>query len=248
MQQYENIYDKIQELLGSIPGNVTILEQQIDADTQLEFYNYSKTMGDSFDADEVLKNRNTIFDLDLGIDDKKHLMVQLANIDSIEAYRTLEKFLNDSQDQLKEWALLAFQECRLLIESKLLDKSQVLISTGLGGKGLKLRYFTVLLTSNGQRYTPFEKKIITDEIRFAIKRAKGEIEQIRFDKELCTILTVIPLQIPVQGLFDELIQECNQYGEFLNRDYIITNVKIIPTSQIRKMIGYDRIKNKTRKN
>ena len=98
------------------------------------------------------------------------------------------------------------------------------------------------------RGTKSEKKIITDEIRFAIKRAKGEIEQIRFDKELCTILTVIPLQIPVQGLFDELIQECNQYGEFLNRDYIITNVKIIPTSQIRKMIGNDRIKNKTRKN
>ena len=247
MGQYDNIYDKIQELLGSIPGNVTILEQQIDADVQLEYYNYTQKLEDSFNPEEVLKNRETIFSNDITLDHKKHLLVQLANIDSIEAYRTLEKYMNGSQDQLKDWAKLALQECRLLLESKLLDKSQVLISTGLGGKGLKLRYFTVLLASNLKHYSAFEKKIVTEEVLFAIKKSKGELEQIQFDKELCTIISIIPLQIPVQGLFDELINECNQYGDFLNPDYIITNVKVLPNNQIRKMIGYSRIKNKTRK-
>jgi hypothetical protein len=247
MEQYENIYDKIQELLGNIPGNVTILEPQIDADLQLEYYNCAKKLEDNFNPEEILKNRETIFHHDLNIDDKKHLMIQLANIDSIEAYRTLEKYMNGSYDQLKDWATLALHECRLLLESKLLDKSQVLISTGLGGKGLKLRYFTVLFTSNRKHYSSFEKKIITEEFRFAIKKSKGELEQIQFDKELCTMVSIIPLQVPVQGLFDELIRECNQYGDFLNPDYIITNVKILPNSQIRKMIVHSRLKNKTRK-
>jgi hypothetical protein len=247
MEQYENIYDKIQELLGNIPGNVSILEQQIDADVQLEFYNCAKKLENSFNPEEVLKNKETIFDHDVTLDDKKQLLVQLANIDSIEAYRTLEKYTNCTQDQLKDWATLALQECRLLLESKLLDKSQVLISTGLGGKGLKLRYFTVLIASGRKQFSAFEKKIVTKEISFAIKKAKGEPEQIRFNKELCTLISIIPLQIPVQALFDELIRECNQYGNFLFPDYIITNVKLLPDSEIRKIIENSRIKNKTRK-
>jgi hypothetical protein len=247
MGQYDNIYDKIQELLGNIPGNVTILEQQIDSDVQLEFYNYARKLEDCFDPKEVLGRREALFGNDLTLDDRKQLLVQLANIDSIEAYYTLDKYMNGSQDQLKDWATLALQECRLLLKSKLLDKSQVLISTGLGGKGMKLRYFTVLLASNGKHYSAFEKKIVTEEVRFAIKKSKGELEQIQFDKELCTIISIIPLQIPVQFLFDELINECNQYGDFLNPDYIITNVKVLPNNQIRKMIGNSQIKNKTRK-
>jgi hypothetical protein len=247
MAQPDNIYDKIQELLGDIPGNLTILEQQIDADVQMEYYNYAKNIDDGFDPDEVLKNRETIFRQDLTIDDKKHLLVQLANIDRIEAYQTLEKYMHGSPDQLKDWATLAWQECRLLLESKLLDKSQVLISTGLGGKGLKLRYFTILLTANGRPYSAFEQKIVSDEISFSIKKSKGELEYIRFDKELCTILSIIPLQVPVEGLFDELIRECNQYGDFLNPDFIITNVRVLSNAQIRKMIRQTRIKNKTRK-
>jgi hypothetical protein len=224
MGQSDNIYDKIQELLGNIPSNVSILEQQIDAEVQLEYYKYAQNITADFNPDEVLRNRDIIFQQDLTNDDKKLMLVQLANIDSIEAYRTLEKYVHCTHDQLKDWATLAMQECRLLLESKLLDESQVLISTGLGGKGLKLRYFTVLLSVNGKHYSAFEKKVVT---------------------ELCTILSIIPLQIPVQGLFDELINECNQYGNFINTDYIITNVKIFPNNQIRDMIDHARLKSKT---
>ncbi len=42
--------------------------------------------------------------------------------------------------------MLAFQENKMLLESSLLDENQILISTGLGGKGMKLRYFTVMQT------------------------------------------------------------------------------------------------------
>jgi hypothetical protein len=61
------------------------------------------------------------------------------------------------------------------------------------------------------------------------------------------MLSIIPLRIPVQGFFDEFIRECNQYGKFINADYIITNVKIIPNNEIRKIIGHSRLKNKPRK-
>ncbi len=247
MEKWDNIYDKIQELLGNIPGNVSILEEQIDADVQAEYYNYTQSHKENLNPEEILEKRDTIFLQDIPVEDKKHLLVQLAGIDSIEAYRTLEKYSGDSKNMLKDWAKLALQECRLLIESKLLDKSQVLISTGLGGKGLKLRYFTVLIANGNEKYTPFQKKIMADEISFAIRKSKGEIEKISFNRELCTLVSIIPLQVAIQSLFDDIIAECNQYGDFINPDYIITNVKIIPNSEVRKIINQSRHKNKTRK-
>ena len=232
-----NIYDKIQELLGDMPGNLNILEQQIDVDIQMEYYHYSKKYEENIDVDEVLKNRDLIFQPDLTLQKKKQLLVQLANIDDIEAYRTLEKYIKGTGNKLKDWAILALQENRLLIESKLLDKSQVLISTGLGGKGMKLRYYTVLLSLSGKSFSGFQKKIISEEVSFSFKKSKGEIEQIVFDKEICTILSIIPLQVPVNKLFDDILKECNNYGNFLNNDYLITNVKIIPNDQIRKIVN-----------
>lgn len=243
MEQYENIYDKIQELLGGISGNVSILEEQIDADVQLEYYNYTQNIKNPADREEVLKNMHTLFHQDLTLEAKKNLIVQMAGIDSIEAYRTLEKYY-ENQTQLKDWAMLAMQECRLLIESKLLDKNQILISTGLGGKGMKLRYFSVLLSANDEPYNSFHKKIITGELNYMMRRKHGELEKIRFSKELCCITSMIPLPVSVQGFFDDLIQECNNYGNFINKDYIITNVKVIPTREVRALICRSRLKNK----
>lgn len=237
LARYENIYDKIQELLGVIPGSVSILEQQIDSDLQMEYYNHAEKLKKKFDTEYVLKNRDSVFEEDQSVEDKKDMMVKLASIDSIEAYRTLEKCTGTMSDHLKDWAILALQENRLLLESKLLDQNRILISTGLGGKGLKLRYFAVLVSSSGQSFSDFDRKIILNEIRFAIKKSGGELEDIQFDEELCTVLSIIPLQVAVQKLYDDIIQECNHFGDFIKKDYIITNVKVIPNGEIRQLTG-----------
>jgi hypothetical protein len=244
MAEANTIFGKIQELLGEISENLTILEEQIDADIQLEYFNFADNIDENLNSEEVLKNKDLIFRHDLTVEEKKHLLVQLANIDSIEAYRTLEKYLHEPDDILKDWTKLALQESKLLIESKLLDQCRVLISTGLGGKGLKLRYFVVLITKTGDCYTEFEQKIVTSELKFSIKSTNGELEHIRFDKELCSIVVVIPLKIAVQDLFESIIKECNQYGEFLDSDYFITNVRILTSDDIRTMISQNRIKEK----
>jgi hypothetical protein len=247
MEHCDNIFDKIQELLGCIPGTVSILEEQIDADIQLEYYNCSCRLKNTFIREEVLKKRELIFTSDIGTEDKKDLIVKLASIDSVDAYRTLERFATTSETPLKDWAMLAFKENKLLLESKLLDKSQVLISTGLGGKGMKLRYFTVFFCNKLKSFSRFQRKLIEDEFAYAITKSFGEPENISFDKELCTMLSIIPLQVSVQRLFDNLIDECNQFGNFIRSDYIITNVKIIPNNEVRKITS-GAIKQKTREN
>jgi hypothetical protein len=245
MSESDNIFSTIQKLLGNIQGNIAIMEQQIDADTQIEFFDYVNKLSTDFNPDEVLKHRDHLFRHDLTVEDKKSLMVQLANIDNVNAYRTLEKYLLVPNNDLRDWAILALQENKLLLESKLLGENHVMILTGLGGKGLKLRYFTVLITANGKAYSEFEKEILTKEVKFSIKKSKGDLENILFDEELCTILSVIPLYVPVHNLFNELIHECNHYGNFLNTDFMITNVRILANDQIRKLVKQTKLNHKT---
>jgi hypothetical protein len=245
-ERADNIYDKIREFLGTIPGNLAVLEQQIDTDVQLEYHHLAEKEADHVDPARVQQIRKDLFKPELSVTKKKKLLVQLAKVGSIESYRTLEDFFITAGTELKDWVTLALQENKMLLESNLLDENQVLISTGLGGKGLKLRYFTVLLTATGHEFNGYQKKMVESEMQLTLKKCSGEMESIHFDKELCSIISVIPLQIPIQSLFDKFIEECNQYGNFLNTECLITNVKILTGRQIRTMMRKGKIEKKTR--
>ena len=236
MMENENIYDKIQELFGDVNGQLSILEDQIDLKVQNEYFSYSKIANKELDPDEVIKNKDEIFQADLSVEDQKNLLVRLAAIDDIEAYRTLEKYVKEPDPSLRDWAYLALQESRMLIESKILDVNQILISTGLGGKGLKLRYFTALISSDKEPFNPLQQRIIREELEFYLGRSGGELEKIIFDIEICSLITIIPLKIPVQTLFDTVIKECNILGDFIQQEYVINNVKILTSEEIRVCI------------
>jgi hypothetical protein len=232
----ENIYDKIQEFLGNVKGQLSILEDQIDPDVQMEYYKYVKKISNESTPEDVVKIKDAIFSQDLPFEDHKNLLVRLASVDDIEAYRILEQYVKEPHPGLRDWATLALQENRMLIESKILDENQILISTGLGGKGLKLRYFTALISSDKSPFTSLQQKIIHEEVKFLLERSGGELEDISFDKEICSLISIIPLKIPVQTLFNKVIKECNVLGDFIQQDHVINNVKILTSKEIRVCI------------
>ena len=236
MKGNENIYDTIRNLFGDLNNNLQVLEDQIDINTQTESFEYLKNHNLTINPEDVIKNKEDIFQNNISIEDKKCMLVKLASINSIEAFRTIERYLKEPNHNLRDWAKLAFQESKLLLESKLLDENQVLISTGLGGKGLKLRYFTVILSDTGENLSKIQKKIINSELDYIFKKHSAEVEKISFQDDICIILSVIPLNVPVRNIFDTLIKECNQFGSFLNKYYLITNVKILTINEIREFI------------
>jgi hypothetical protein len=237
----DNIYDKIKEFLGTMTGNVAVLEHQIDADIQLEYNHLAEQEMDLSNPDEILQKKDTLNSPGYSIDYKKKYLIELARIGTVESHQILEKYITLPDKELKEWAMLAFQENKMLLESSLLDENQILISTGLGGKGLKLRYFTVLQTVSGKDFSEYEKKLVKSEMQFSLKNNHGELESIHFNRELCRVLSVIPLHIPIQPLFDKVIGECNLYGNFLDQECLITNVKILTGRQIRNLMTKTRI-------
>ncbi|RPJ75816.1 MAG: hypothetical protein EHM20_08345 [Alphaproteobacteria bacterium] len=231
----------LNEYLELSENSINLSEESIDNEIQLEFIECSKANEKMLSADEIIQRKEQIFDKALSTDQKKILLGQLASISNIEAYRTIERFLKEPNSKLYEWTYLALMANRLLIESHLLEENKVLITTGLGGKGHKLRYFIVFFTDDGSPITKLQQKIICNELNFALKKFGAEIEDIIFEDGFASFLTVVPMKVPVQILFDSIIKECNEFGGFLFDDYIITNSKVLSIEEIREFLAVKNI-------
>jgi hypothetical protein len=232
----ENLHDKIQQILGGLQGNFNILEEQIDIDVQMEYFESSKEIKNTLDREETLRNMEELFSDSFSIDQKKALMVRLASIDKVEAFRVLERYRLNPDPLLKDWALLAMQESKMLLESTFLEESKVFISTGLGGKGQKLRYFIVLLAKEGIVIDDIKKKIIHSETGYNFKKYDAEIEELKFSGTFSTLKVIIPISAQIQDMLEVTIENCNQFGDFMQMNFIVTNVKELSDEEIAEVL------------
>ena len=232
----ENIYDKIQEIFGEVPGSFSILEEQIDIDLQMEYFEFSRGIKKDLDNGAILERKEEIFDLSGSTEERKSLFAQLASLEDVSAYRTIERYLKEGHKDLRNWAILALQESRMLLESKLLEENQVFISTGLGGKGSKLRYFVVLISKEEDGFSELQKKIIKNEFEDILAKGDAEIEKVDFPAPFATLVVMVPLKVALKDVFRSAIAECNQYGNFMKSNFIITNVKELNLAEIRDFL------------
>ena len=237
----ENVYNRIQEFFGGLNNNFSLMEDPVDVAVQMSYFETSGRLRGAMDEKTVLSNKNELFNPLISPDNKKLLLVQLANVPHPEIFRTLEKYAQNPDAGLEEWSKLALQENRLLLESDLLDdqRGQVFIATGLGGKGHKLRYFVVLINKNGGDLKPFEQKVVQDEMSYALQKYDSELEQLNFMNHYTTMRVVVPISSDLTRLFREGIDECNQFGDFLSPDFIVTNMKEFSEEEIQEALTGD---------
>ncbi len=237
----ENVYRKIQEAITSLPENFSILEEQIDVELQLEYFNYVRELKEVFSEEIILQHQWDLFNPAVPIDEKKNILVLLASQDKVESFRTIEKYAKNPDPELREWSILALQESRMVLQSSLMDEQQVYISTGLGGKEHKLRYFVVFIGNDTiEKYSAVQKKLIKNELEFAVQKNHGLVEEISFDENLAISTLLLPVKSDIQSVFNSIIYECNQYGDFVRHDIIITNVKRMSVVEIRRFINSDK--------
>lgn len=233
----EQFYQNIQKALESLPDNFSILEERIEIEVQMKYFEFSKNIRKLNISAECFENREELFLPDISEDRKKDILSAIASIDDVKAYRTIEKFAKESESNLRQWAVLALQESRMLIQSSLLDEQQVFISTGLGGKGKKLRYYVVFINNNRHDIlNNTQQKLLREELIFELNGNDGEFETMDFMEGFSTSLVVLPLRTDIKKVFQNIIDECNQYGNFLDDDLIVTNVKIMSRSEIVQLL------------
>ena len=234
----ENIfYDNIQKALENLPENFNILEEKIDMEVQMKYFEHSAKERDDDKLNELFENRAELFDSGTDDDRKMEILSGIAVVDDVAAYRTIERYLEETeQGMMRHWAILALQESRMLLQSSLLEEQQVFISTGLGGKGKKLRYFVVFIHKNGDELNSTQAKLIRDELIFELKKWDGEFEVADHTSEFSTAQIMLPLKVDIRQVFRNIMDEFNQYGNFLKDVFIVTNVKVMSEKEIRQLL------------
>lgn len=228
-----NPFEQIQRFFKDFKGDINIIDEKIDVHLQMEYFEMSKEFRDKPELSDWQEQMIILNDESIDINTKKRFLSQIAAINDVKAYRAIEKFVNEANPDLRHWTLLALQESRMLLQSKLLDQSQVLVSTGLGGKEGKLRYFFVLFNRENETYSEVQQKIIKNEFSYVFKKFSSDIEEINFYENIATVLGLVPLTIPIQDIFVKALSEINQFGNFVRENCIITNVRIMSVDEIR---------------
>ncbi|WP_423127001.1 hypothetical protein [Gaoshiqia sp. Z1-71] len=233
----KNNLKKIQEAIDSLPDNFSILEEQIDVDLQMEYFDFAKDKRNNEVIDDFALAEQELNAPDASVGQKKQLLVRLASHDHVEAFRIIERFHKNNEGVLRDWAVLALQESRMILQSSLLGEQQVFISTGLGGKGKTIRYFIALMKNDVEEaFTETQRKVVSNEFQFFLSKVEGELEEISFQEGLAFGLFLFPLKKNLQEIFKSFIDECNQYGNFLREDVIITNVKKLTVQEIKDFL------------
>jgi hypothetical protein len=231
-------YNNIQKALEDLPGNFNILEEKIDIGVQMKYFEFSRKLRKRSDLEEFFEKREELFLPETDKKRKMEILAALAAYDDVQAFRTIEKFANKPDADLKDWAILSLQESKMLMQSSLLDEQQVFISTGLGGKGQKLRYCVVFINTDREgMLNKTQQKLVKNELIYLIEKEEGEFEVISYFEGFSTALVLLPLTADLKTLFHKVIGECNQYGNFLQEDMIVTNVKDLSRGEIIQLLN-----------
>lgn len=209
----------------NVMDNFTLIDEPIDLSAQKEYFSFSETIDfDNVDYKDVLTGSDRLFDKDTPIESKKKILILLAHLGTPESSKILERYLKSSEANLRDWALLSLKECRMFVESVLLKEEGGFISTGLGGKDNKLRYYFIVSSKKGLPFSDSHRNILKREFETASHKHKSEIEEINFEATYAMIGMLIPMDIAVGEIIEEGISECNNIGEFLSLGYYVTNV------------------------
>ncbi|MDA3930147.1 MAG: hypothetical protein PF541_14450 [Prolixibacteraceae bacterium] len=228
----ENIYNNIDEVLNNIPDNYKIMEETIDLDVQKDFFESTKNLEIDPQNDKIEKLIEQINHPNENIDTIKVALQKLALIDSVEAYRAIEKYNELPNELIKDWSLLSLQQSKMVMQSSLLDEQQVFISTGLGGKNNNLRYYLIFPYNNTKHINKTQSSSLKSELLFFIEKNCGEVEEIDFLDSFASAMVLLPIKTPIPQLIKDILKECNQLGNFLTDNVMITNMKKFNTEEV----------------
>ena len=231
----DNIYNQLKKLLEESGGKYNILEEQINIDLQVEFFELiNKLSKEKRDESEILHKKERLFSSEASNEEKKQILAEFSNTENPKTYRIIERFLDSDPGDLYQWAVLSLQHCRISLETHLLDEQQVFISTGLGGKGDKLRHFIVCKFKGDSEIKNSQKKALQAEFEISFSRYQSDIERLSYFDSYFSLLGLIPLDISINDVVKSAILESNGYGDFIYDKFLVTNVKILKIQEIQR--------------
>lgn len=244
MKEEGDVFKKFRDSFSRMEGHFHILEQRVPVELQMEYFKYSENVRKEnrpprpLSEDECETLYNTLLTEETtDKTEKRYLLSQLATSKSVRAYRLLEEYTQHPDPEVTDWAYMALMESRISLESDFSDEKQIYISTGLGGKGEKLRFY-VLMTSKGKKpFQEYQRQTIEREFAYYLPKTDCEIERLTIGEQYVELVFLIPVRTDIKATLDRVINECNQYGDFLSNVFTITNVKELTAEEVSEIIN-----------
>ena len=239
MQEKPDVFDRFHQAFSNMKGHFHILERQVPVDVQMDYFKQSERVKEHkplMQESKMGEFESELYNDLIPIDEKKHILLMFANSRDVKGYRILEKYAENPVPELSDWTSLALVESRMSLESELSGEKQIFISTGLGGRNNKLRFYTLLLSADRQPFQDYQRQVIEREFSFAFSKLDIEIEELNVADNHVEMLYMIPVQTNLKEVLNNTIAECNIYGNFLSNDYTVTNLKKLTPDEIQKII------------
>ena len=219
-------------------SNISIFEEGINGELLFEFVEFlSNSKPNDFKSDDLDNDIDELFNENTSIERKKTLLVILSFRDDIKAYRAIEKYSKTADDELHSWSLMILQQSRMVIEGALTNENRIYVSSGMGGKGDKLRYMGVFsLENKDEIFSDFQMNLVKKEIEFTLNKNEGELENVEFYSKYITFTFLIPLDVTFIKILETVIDDCNEFGNFLSEDVFVTTSELKNESDIEELI------------
>ena len=235
----EDVLNMFLKSFQNMGGQFHILENHVPVEQQLEYLNYSRKMrkrkykikeGDYHLYREKLEN------VELPKEEKKKILTILALSSEVHAYRLLEQYMQKPDEELVHWASMAFMESRIMLESELSDERLLYISTGLGGKMGKMRFYALIASTNVTPFVDYQRQVIEKEFGYLMPENDCEIERLSIKDSYIELVFLIPVTADFKKILEKVVRECNIYGNFLSQTFDASNVKIFNQDEINQIL------------
>jgi hypothetical protein len=214
-----------------------ILEDLVPLEEQMEYFQYFEELrrkNAPFIRDEEMF---LLFSPDASVERKKRSLSLLASIPDVSAYRSIETYHSSPQEpELQNWSSMALVSSRIVLSSDLSGQQQIYISSGLGGHDKKLRFFTLFASREQQPFCKLQREIVEREFEFQLKHAGIDMEKFDIRDNYFTILMLFPFDVDIKSTLNMALDECNNYGNFLDNRFLFTNMKVLDEKEIEEVL------------
>lgn len=221
----EEYYEDIHEFFEDFPERFILTSEELDPTLYEEYVDFQERVHDEYHTEEsILQESEQLFEDTPSFGRKKALLVLLAQMGTVQTYRRLERFVAQASDELRAWGLIALYECRVRMESDLLETEVGLISTGLGGQAHRLRYVVIvgLVFADVDRE---DRQCVLAAFQEVCQAHDSELEQLEFHERYIQAALLVSMHVPVGTVIDECVDAVNEKRLLLRQKYYVTNVK-----------------------
>lgn len=240
MENFSQIFSQLRDSSGEFKSNIHLLDEIVPVEEQMEYFQYARYIHSDQENHNIDRNYliANLFSPDIAVEDRRHNLSVLAGILDVAAYRAIEAYHRSPlEPELTNWSALALAESKILLDTDLSGEKQYFVSTGLGGKHNRLRFFVVIASIDRSDLTDLQQQILLRELQFTFERNNIEMESYKFKNNFMTISILSDINHDAQMRIEEVVDECNIYGGYLDPRFLFTNIKQLEDSKIEELLS-----------